>query len=98
LHLATAIGAAVLVVAGYVFLFKALNEITDLQHEINAKLPPARKFQPLFWWFGTWGKLRELQEEVLPGSPRLKSSRRFRLLFFFFLFSAIAVLGIGFRK
>jgi len=97
-HLAAIVGAAVLAVAGYMFLFKALNEVIELQHEINAKLPPARKFEPLFWWFGTWQKLRGLQQEVLPDNQRLKRSLRFRLLFFLFFFFAIVLLGIGFGK
>ena len=83
MHLAAIVVAGIFVLASYVFLFKALNEIVELQHEINAKLPPARKFQPMFWWLGTCGKLRRLQEEVLPDSPRLRNSRRFRLFFFF---------------
>jgi len=98
LHLVAVVAAVVFVVAAYVSLFRSLNEVIGLQHEINAKLPTDRRFEPLFWWFGTWGKLRELQKEVLPGSDRLKRSRSFRLLFFFFLFLAMAVLGIGFRK
>ena len=97
MHLA-AVVAAVLAVAGYVFLFKSLSEIFALQHEINAKLPPSRKFEPLFWWWGTREKLRELQKEVLPESPRLRRSRVFGLLFFRLIFSAIALLGISYRK
>jgi hypothetical protein len=75
LHLATIVVAAFLVVAGYVLIFRSVNEHFQLQHEINAKLPADRKFEPLFWSLGTQRRFRHLQEEVLPGSPRLKKSR-----------------------
>ncbi len=95
MHLAAIVVAVVLVVAAYVFLFKALNEHFELQHEINAKLPPNRKFEPLFWSFVTRRTFRELQKEVLPDSPRLKRSFVFRLLFFLFFFSALVLLAFG---
>jgi polyferredoxin len=98
LHLAVIIAAVVLIVASYTCLFKSLNENFELQHEINAKLPPGRKFEPLFWWFGTRKKFRELQKELLPHNQRLKRSRRLGLLFFIFFFSAVVLLGIGFGK
>jgi hypothetical protein len=90
--------AVALFVIGYVFLFKSIQENLDLQHEINAKLPPDRKFEPMLWSFGTWERFRELQREVLPNSQRLKRSRRFRLLFFLLFLSAILLLAVGLGK
>jgi hypothetical protein len=98
LHLSAIIAAVVLVVAAYACLFKSLSENLELQHEINAKLPPARKFEPLFWSFGTWEKFRELEKEVLPSSQRLKRARRFGWLFLLLFFCAIVFLGIGLGK
>jgi hypothetical protein len=95
LHLAAIVVAGVFVVAAYVFLFKALNEHFELQHEINAKLPPDRKFEPLFWSFGTRLKFRDLQEEVLPDTQRLKTYRRFCLIGFVLFVSGMLLLGIG---
>jgi len=85
-------------VTGYVFFFKALNEHSELQQEINAKLPPDRKFEPLFWWFGSWLRFRELQEELLPDSQRLKRSRRCEVIGAVFFFSGMLLLGIGLQK
>jgi hypothetical protein len=33
-------------VTGYVYLLKSFNEQLQIQHEINLKLPPDRKFEP----------------------------------------------------
>ena len=97
-HLAAILVAAIVAVSAYVFLFKSLNEIFALQHEINAKLPLGRKFEPLFWSWGTREKLRRLQIELLPESQRLKRSRRFGLLFFLLFLLAITILGVGMRR
>ncbi|MGA2376858.1 MAG: hypothetical protein ABSF72_15160 [Candidatus Sulfotelmatobacter sp.] len=98
MHLWAIIAAVVLIVIGYVFLFKALNEHFELQHEVNANLPPDRRFEPLFWWFGTWEKFRELQREVLPASQRLKRSRGFQVMFFVLFVSGVLLLGLGLGK
>ena len=94
---AIAIGA-VLLVAGYVFFFKSLNEHFQMQHEINAMLTPARKFEPVFWWFGTWERFRQLQEEVLPDSVRPQRFRRFRLIGFAFFMSGMLLLVFSLGK
>jgi hypothetical protein len=98
LHLTAIVVAILLVIAGYVYIFKALNEHTELQQEINAKLPSGRKFEPLFWWFGTWLKLRDLQEELLPETQRLKRFHRFSLIGFVLFVSGMLLLGFGLGK
>lgn len=98
MHLVAIVVSVALLIAGYVFLFKSLNEQFQIQHEINAKLPPARKFEPMFWWFGTWEKFRQLQEELLPGSPRPQRFRRFRLTTFVLFLSGILLLAATLRK
>ena len=77
LHVAAIAVSAVLLVSGYVFLFKSLNEQFKLQHEINAMLPPGRKFEPVFWTISTRHRFRQLQKEVLPNSPRYRRYRMF---------------------
>jgi hypothetical protein len=77
LHIAAIAVSAILLVLGYVFLFKSLNEQFELQHEINAMLPSERKFEPLFWGLGTRIRFRQLQKELLPDSPRYRRYRMF---------------------
>jgi hypothetical protein len=98
LHQAAIVIAVILVVAGYVFIFKALNEHSELQQEINAQLPRDGKFEPVLWWFGTWERLRELQKDLLPNSQRLKRFHRFCLIGLVLLVSGIFLLGTGLRK
>ena len=64
-----------LIISGYSIFFKGLSQQFQIQDEINAKLPHAEKFEPLFWWLGTWQKFRRLEAEHLPGSQRLKKVR-----------------------
>jgi hypothetical protein len=66
--------AAGLVVSGYVLVFRGLDEHMQLQAEINAKLPQSEKFEPTFWWLGTYLKFRSLREQFLPGDQRWKKS------------------------
>jgi hypothetical protein len=98
LHLAAIVVAIILIVTGYVFIFKALSEQGELQQEINANLPSDRKFEPLFWWFGTWLKFRDLQKEVLPESARLKRFKKFNLIGFALFVLGILLLGFGLAK
>jgi len=81
-----------------VHIQKSLNETFQIQYEINAKLPPDRKFEPVFWWFGTWEKFRPLQEELLPDSPRPRRLRRFRLTGFVLLTSGLLLLAVTLRR
>jgi hypothetical protein len=91
-HLAAIIISVALLLAGYVFFFKTLNEQFQMQHEINIKLPPTKKFEPIFWGFGTWDKFRQLQEEVLPDSPRPQRFRRYRLTAFVLFITGMLLL------
>ena len=95
MHLAAIAVAVALLVAGYVFFFKSLNEHFELQHEINAELPAGEKFEPVFWWFGTWERFRQLQQELVPDSTRPQRFRRFRLTGFAFFFSGMLMLGLA---
>ena len=98
MHLAAIVVAVIFIIAGYVFIFKGLSEQGELQQEINANLPSDRKFEPLFWWFGTWLKLRDLQKEVLPESQRLKRFKKFNLIGFVLFVSGMLLLGFGLGK
>jgi len=90
--------AIILVITGHVFIFKALDEHGEIQQEINSKLPSDRKFEPLFWWFGTWIKLRDLQKEVLPESKRLEKFKKFNLIGFVLFATGMLLLGFGLGK
>ena len=59
-----------LCVAGYVYMFKSIQEQLQIQHEINLKLPPDQQFEPTFWSYWTWQKFKQLQDKLLPGDPR----------------------------
>jgi hypothetical protein len=61
----------------------------------NAKLPPAGKFEPLFWWLGSWEKSRLLPAELLPDSPRPKRLHLSRLIGFALLLPGMLLLGMG---
>jgi hypothetical protein len=82
LHLVAIVLSVVLFVAGYSFLFRSLDEHFQMQHEINAKLPPAGKFEPMFWGIGTRKRFRQLQKELLPDSHRLQKFHRFQVTSF----------------
>jgi hypothetical protein len=94
---AIAIGVVLLVV-GYIFFFKSLNEHFQMQHEINSMLAPARKFEPMFWSLGTWERFRQLQKEVLPDSIRPQRFRRFRLIGFACFMSGMLLLVVSLGK
>ena len=88
-HIAAIAVAAVLLVAGYVCLFKSLSEQYELQHEINAMLPPERKFEPMFWTISTRHRFRQLQKEVLPSSARYRRYRMFGWIGLLLMFSGL---------
>ncbi len=48
----------VLWLSSCIFIFGSIREHLELQQEINAKLAPDGKFEPLFWWIGTREKFR----------------------------------------
>ena len=77
MHLAAILISIVLIVSGIVFMLRSVNEQFQIQHEINLKLPDGAKFEPALWWYGTWQKFRQLQEELLPDSPRPGRFRKF---------------------
>ena len=98
LHLASIILAGILFVAGYVFLFKALNEQFEMQSEINAKLPASKQVDPVFWTFRARQRFSRLQRELLPGSPRRKNLRRFVAISIVLWLSGLMIVGITFGK
>ena len=98
MHLAAIVVAVALIVASYVFLFRSLNEHFQMQHEINAKLPPAGKFEPVFWWLGTRLRFRQLQKELMPDSPRPRKFRTFQMPSIVFFAAGMSLLVVTFRK
>ena len=90
----TAIGAA-LMATGAGCLMASHFQLSELQFELNKRLPEGRKFEPLFWWFGTYVRLRELQRAVLPQSPRPKKALRFAYIGFALFFTGVGMLWLG---
>jgi hypothetical protein len=81
-----------LCVTGYAYLLKSINEQLQIRHEINLKLPGDKKFEPTLWWYGTWQRFRDLQKELMPGSPRPRRLRRFQVIGFVLLASGMLLL------
>lgn len=92
MHVSAIAISVALCVAGYVYIFKAIQEQLEIQHEINRKLPPNQQFEPTFWWYGTHQRFRELQRDLMPESPRPQRLRRFRLIGFALLASGVLIL------
>ena|ERR1700721_2874750 len=97
LTLAIVIGV-VFFVAGQISFFLATYEHMELQHELNARLPLDEKFEPMFWSFFTRQKVRALQRNVLPNSPRARRARLFTTLGTVFFVLAVSVLYATFRR
>jgi hypothetical protein len=74
---------------------RSLSEQFQVQQEINLKLPTDQQFEPSFWSFQTHRKFRELQERLLPGSPRPKRLRKLQVIGFALLSSGIAMLVVA---
>ena len=98
MHFAAIAFSVGLCVTGYVYILKAVNEQFQIQHEINQQLPPDKKFEPSFWWWGTYERFRELQLELLPSSPRPHRLRKFRLIGFLLLGSGMVMLLAAINK
>jgi hypothetical protein len=98
MHLAAIFVGALLVVAAYVFLFKSLSEQLHLEDEINARLPPDRKFKLIIRGMASWRKFRDLQKELLPDSPRPKRVRLFQLICLSLFLSGLLLLAKGLGK
>jgi hypothetical protein len=96
LHIVGIVAAGALMIAGYVYLFKSMNETFDMQQEINDKLPADRQFEPTSWTLGTWQHFRRLQKELLPDSTRPVRFRKFSIaaavLWFSGMFALVFVL------
>jgi hypothetical protein len=72
----------VLLVASLVCVFLASNQYWQLQFELNDRLPQGEKFEPISWLSLTTGnrsRFRELQQRLLPDSPRPRRGRQFAL-------------------
>lgn len=70
-----AVGAA-LMATGVALGIAANVQMMELQCEINAKLPEQEKFEPEYWTWFQYTRLRELQRAVLPASVRPKKVTR----------------------
>lgn len=92
MHLAAILISIILIVSGYVFMLKSVNEQFQIQYEINLKLPNGAKFEPTLWWYGTWRKFRRLHRELLPDSPRPKRLRKFQIAGVMFLTAGLLIL------
>lgn len=57
----SAIGAAMMAL-GAGSLIASNLQILELQFELNEPLPNAQKFEPPFWWFGTYVRLRDAKD------------------------------------
>lgn len=79
-HIVLLSAAAILIMAGYIFIFTGLSRQFQLPQDINDKLPISNKFEPLFWTFGTWKKFRQLEREQWPGSGRLRGITRLSII------------------
>jgi hypothetical protein len=64
--------------ASVISTFVEISIWGDLQQELNDRLPANQKFEPMFWWFGTYERFWELQQRFLPETPRLSALRRWR--------------------
>jgi hypothetical protein len=64
--------AAILATGGVVCLYRASQQVWELQLELNDQLPREQKFEPHVWTPLTYLRLRRLQKKVLPKSPRPK--------------------------
>lgn len=96
MHVAAVVAGVLLLIAGYVCIFKSLSQTFRLQHEINARLPKDQQFEPVFWSFWTWQRLRQLEKQLLPVGPHPARLRTFRLLGVFLILSGLLLLGLGF--
>jgi hypothetical protein len=65
-------------------------QISELQSEINGRLPEGQKFEPLFWWVGTYLRLLALQRQFLPQSSRPRKALGFGIVGL-----AVLLFGIG---
>ena len=63
-----------------------------LQHEINNKLPKDQQLDPIFWGPDERWKLKRLQRELLPNSPRPRKRALWFALGVAFFLCAIYVL------
>ena len=86
---------AILMATGIGHLIASNLQLLELQSEVNAMLPEAARFEPLFWSYFQIMKLRRLQREVLPQSARFERSKRFVIIGFVTLGAGIALLWLG---
>lgn len=91
MHIAAIAISVALCIAGYVYMFKAIKEEIEIQHEINLRLPDDQQFEPIFWSYWTWQKFRKLQNKLLPDDPRPQRLRKLHALGFALLVSGIAL-------
>jgi hypothetical protein len=91
-HITAIVFSAVLLISGLVFFLLAVNEQFEIHHEINLKLPPDAQFEPMLWGYGTWDRFRQLRRECIPGSPRPRRLRKFRIMGFVLFGSGILTL------
>ena len=78
MHMVAIAVSIALCVTGYICILKSISEQLQIQHEINLKLPPDKKFEPTFWGYATLRRFRDLQKELMPDSPRPRRLRRFQ--------------------
>jgi hypothetical protein len=97
MHIIAILLSGALYVSALVCVLSGISQNLELQAEVNAKLPQNEQFKPLSWGFTTWQKFRQLQERVLPNSPRPKKIRRYKIIGAILLFSAICSSYLAFR-
>jgi len=78
-----------LFVTSIVFHFLALHQSIELQDELNKLLPEGEKFEPMFWYFGTHEKFKELHHRMLPDSARPRKARNFSVIAILLFLSSV---------
>ena len=96
-HAVVIVVGAALMAAGIGFFIATSLQLSELQFEVNGRLPEALKFEPLFWSFDRLMRLRDLQKTVLPQSPRPKKAMRFAAIGFSAFFLGVALLFFGMK-
>jgi hypothetical protein len=94
-HLVSVVIGATLMAAGIGYLVASNLQLLELQSEVNAALPQADKFEPLFWSYFRIMQLRRLQRKLLPQNSRIEKSKRFAIIGFTILCTGLLLLLLG---
>ena len=81
-HLVSIVTGATLMATGIGYLVASNLQLLELQSEVNAELPQADKFEPLFWSYFRIMQRRRLQRKLLPQNSRFEKSKRFAVMGF----------------